>query len=256
MNCTQKLIGICDQLIAEIEAGDVDAAILQLSGTLDGAIAAGASGRKLRDFLATHPISAFLEIGDQPIPGLRSTVGRISNARAKIASEKALQLRREKLTSALNGAWRKGAKICSFDSFNLTDMKSLAGRDLTNIEFLKRSDLGAEQEFRESDVILAANMADKLSTTDLHSFLKLLPAKMSARGRILISFFLPGHSGLGWRITRNPSSAFCHDEREIRSIATSEGLSINTYFDPGGCMVWAELRHKLDREIGGEKSWM
>jgi len=245
MDHTRKLTNLCDQLVSEIETGDIDAAILQLSGTLDGAISAGANGQKLRALLKSHPISEFLNSDCHNSKDACSTIRRIENARQKIAGEKALQLRREKRSVALNDAWRRGAKICSFDIFDPAEMPNLAGRDLSNIKFMERAEPQKNDSWHTQtalfDVIFATSVADETPTEDFHKFLQSLPPRMSENGRILISFFVPGHSGLGWRIFRSPDRAFCHWEHEITRSAVDAGLAVNSYSDPNGCMIWAEL---------------
>ena len=226
-----------------------------LAGALDGIVAAGGDAAKWRDGLLRHPLASLigdLSSGSKLAHGhtiAENGVGAdaLSASIADLGFSRALAARHDLAVDAVRKAWAAGQSIWLADAASDALLEDLDGRNTDNItSSLQKWDGGEDKPF---DLIVAIGTVEDLSQSALEARLRTIRAATAPTGTVLLSSFVPGHSGQGWQMICNGTRSYCQDEAAMRRMAIQAGFEITHYRDASNSLVWAILR-----PLDGEKS--
>jgi hypothetical protein len=258
-----------DQVLTEIEAGNVHDGINLLVGMLDtvglqtGSLAQARRelrGHSLCQMLLEDPLIADAEARpNAPAErvkmiahtmlhnGVSSTGRRLFEATSELSFARAVRQRWGSFDLKLSRARQLGQKICVInghsgsllDRFDAADLSNITAIDLDDAHDTISSLAEAGHCF---DLILAPDLLDQRSAIALSNILGCLRNCVCEQGSIVIAALLPQHLGTGWRsacLNWNPQ---CHDEQGLAKSATDAGLIARTYRDETNCVVMCELK--------------
>jgi hypothetical protein len=270
-----------DQILSEIEAGNVHDGIILLAGMLDAAGGGGDSfdqavselkAHSLFNLLAEDPLCALAArescssdalinlISVPEMTGEMSSTGRrLHSVTSQLTFARAVRERRAAAGEKIIKAWQNGSRVCLLGVGQLRAVDVLAGQNLSNITLIVEDAaqrervraqfggsiqlLGALSESAQEgfDLICAAEMPDQCDAAQLGKKLAALRGCLSDHGKILMASFVPQHLGTGWRTACLNWKIHCHDEQSMAVMAEAAGLSSRTYRDATDCIVWSEL---------------
>ncbi|MEQ1497392.1 MAG: hypothetical protein ABL914_01930 [Novosphingobium sp.] len=195
-----------DRILSRIEAGQIDQGITHLAGLLDAVLIDCSNPAAVRQNLLAHPLGA----------ALREPVLAAWSQRLGIAA--ALDARKELSRSTLDHANQRG------------------DRSLFLADSLPRPGPG------QFDLILAADLPDRITSTQLEPAIKAAADSLAAGGRLVLSFFVPGHLGCGWQTIWLDQQIERHAPAAFGAAARAAGLEPRLFHDASDSLVWAELR--------------
>jgi hypothetical protein len=250
-----------DQILTEIEIGNAHDGINLLVGMLDAvALQPGAldkamqelDSHSLRQMLLEDPVFANAQAFPNDPDGridmisrkkssedISSTGRRIFEATNGLTFARALQQRQRCFDQKLALALQQGHRICVLVNEADKALERFEGKvaiaEIRNIAaFLC--------EAVQYDLILSAELGDRMDYQALAHFLKEIRYCLGADGNIVFAALLPQHIGSGWRTACLNWQPNCHDERTIAGIAAACGLTIRSYRDESDCVVWSECK--------------
>jgi hypothetical protein len=250
-----------DQILTEIEIGNVHDGINLLVGMLDavGLQPGGLDNARrelgshgLRQMLLEDPIfanaQAFPDHPDCRInmissnrsnEDISSTGRRIFEATNGLTFARALQQRQLCFDQKLALALQQGQQICLLVNDAGEARERLDSK--VTIEQIGSAPASLSGAARY-DLILSAELGDKMDGHALATLLKMMRGCLRVDGNIVFASLLPQHIGSGWRSTCLNWEPNCHDELSLASIAAACGFTICTYRDETDCAVWSECK--------------
>ena len=217
-----------DQVLWEIESGQVEQAVFRLAGILDGLEAAGEPLARIEAQYSGHRISdAFAHLGEKPW-GRSSRCDRLEAAIARLGHARAIESRNRLARETFDNAIEQGQSVL------LADDEAKAVVHALDQPVASRS--------APFDLILAVGLSARLQPGGLATELSHLAKRLRPGGIIAITAFLPGGAGLFWHLLEGGDRLVCHDEAALQNAALSAGCDIRQFRDESDCLLWAVLR--------------
>jgi hypothetical protein len=290
-----------DQVLNELLSGTFLEGLNLLVGMLDTLDQGGPEFEQAANTLKSHDLFEFLKrdplvmandaeeadftIGADLICGAdlpvstSSTGRRLFQVTSNIAFARAYRQRRKTTQDRLISAWQAGQNICVIGHGQFMALQSLAGRELSNVTLISKSDQQADwlgsvfgsspricladptaflqksgQGDARFDLICADDVTDGLTTETLTQLAIAASSCLAPEGRLILAGFAPNHLGSGWRKICLGWDIFCHNENDFHKLGEAAGLTSRLCRDATNSVVQAMISKTFQPKSWGAQS--